>query len=241
MVLKINLPYSLWEYKISGIYKITFEDGTFYIGCSEHLRQRANSWELIMIKKQGVAGKDIGTKVIEKIRELSAAQFDIVELCHTLDLKDKEAFYLDKNKEDERMLSNADCYWKPVLQYTAVGIFIKRHMSISGAARYNKCKVSKIQRVLNKERSSFSGMKFIYEKDYKSPERGWKRFKTERKKGREIAMFDDNKVEIKRFKQIKQAAEEMKCGTENIVRVLSGAQKKAKGYFFKYVDKPEMN
>lgn len=159
MELKINLPFCMWNYRMVGVYRITFEDGSFYIGSSNHLKQRASQWELLMKKKNGVAGKGIGVQALNKVLTLQAASFDIVELCYDADLRDKEAFYLDKYQNDTQMVSDSDLgSWKSVLQYKADGLFIKKHFSISGAARYNGCRMSAIQKVLYGEKKSHKGM-----------------------------------------------------------------------------------
>lgn len=240
MKLQINLPFSMWNYRLSGVYKITFSDSTFYIGGSVHLRSRAAQWGNIAVTGKGTPGKDVGTNMLNKIRESSFASLDIVELCSKEDVKDRESFYLDKHKEDKKMLSSDDNgAWKAVLQYKEDGLFIKKHYSISAAARYNKTTVSGIQRVLAGERSTCKGMVFIYEHDYHKRRveivRG--RYKqAERKNGRDVLMIDSNGVVVKRFKKIADAAKEMGRRPASITRVLSGYQNKCNGFVFKYVE-----
>jgi len=238
MQLQINLPFSMHDYKLSGVYKITFEDGSFYIGCSCHLRSRASTWNSIMRTGKGVAGEDIGTKVIVKIRELSTASFDIIELCRPKDLKDKESFYLDKYKDDPQMLSSdSNGAWKAVLQYKNDGLFIKKHYSIMGAARYMKSNMSAIQKVLYGERKQHKGMVFIFEHDYHQRRKEIVKSRNityERKKGRNVLMVDTNGVAIKEYRKIVDAAREVGIRPENIRKVLNGHQKSTKGYIFKY-------
>lgn len=239
MELKINLPFSLWDYRLSGVYRISFEDGTFYIGCSSHLRSRASAWSSIMRTGKGKPGVDIGTRVIAKIKELSSASFDIIEMCSPQDLKDKEAFYLSEQKDNHLMLSSWETgAWVPILQYGKSGNFIKKHMSISGAARFNNAKLKNIQRVLSGERKYFNDSVFIYEHDYdnrrKSIVKSRSKRVAEKKNGRYIVMMNESGDEIKRFKKITEAAKEVGCGSANISRVLSGYQKRAKGVVFKY-------
>lgn len=238
MRLKINLPFSMWNYKLSGVYKILFEDGCFYIGCSKHLRSRATSWEGIFNTKKGVPGKDIGAAIINKIRENINATFDIVELCAVADLKDKESFYLDKYKDDNLMLSSNDNgAWKAVLQYKPDGSFIKKHYSIKSAARYVKSTLSSIQRVLNGERKTCKGMIFIYEHEYHKRRTDITKARTrvvERKGGRDVLMLNKDGEIIKRFKKITEAAKEVGVSSKNVSRALNKFQQTAGGYSFRY-------
>lgn len=241
-MLKINLPYSVWEYRISGVYKITFSDGFFYIGSSKNLRNRASEWGALFKSDKRLINSEIGSRMMNKIVENKNATFDIIELCSVNDIRDKEAFYLFENMGNSMMLSAVDVgAWRPVLQYNEKnGKFIKKHVSISAAARYVGSNISKIQNVLNGVRKSHKGMKFIYETEY-SNLRSYvlkKRNdynKVERKAGRSIIVFDSNMVEVNRFKKIIDAAKSVSCSPRNVTRVLSGHQKTAGGFIFKYI------
>ena len=240
MKLQINLPFSMWNYRLSGVYKITFEDGTFYIGCSEHLRSRANRWNNF-IESMGsgcIAGKDMGTMVLDKIREGMNATLDIIELCHQSDLKDKEAFYLDKYKDDNRMLSSElNGAWVSILQYKLDGLFIKKHFSISGAARYSNTRMSAIQKVLLGERRSHKGMVYVFEHDYHKRRKGIVRSRykaAERKNGRDVLVLNSDRIEVGRFKTIIAAAKYANTKPQSAARVLNKVQKTAAGYIFKY-------
>lgn len=244
MSLKINLPYSLHGYKLSGVYRITFDDGTFYIGGSTHLRSRASSWKSwIDGRGEGaVGGKDMGMPMLNKIKEGVTATFDIVELCHAKDVVDKEAFYLSEEKDNPLMLSSwSNGAWVPILQYKKDGLFIKKHMSISGAARYNNTKIRSIQRVLSGDRLTFKGMLFVYEHDYDKRrqqivrERIKNSYKPRvRKKGRDVIVLSKDGVEVGRFKTIVESAKSLGTHTENVARALSGRQNTAAGHIIKY-------
>jgi len=237
-MLQINLPHSMWDYKISGVYKILFSDGSFYIGCSKHLRSRAAAWDSLLSGEKDISNEPIGSKMLNKINEKLNASLCIVELCSDTNLKDREAFYLNEENDNPLMLSQADCSWTPVLQYNKEsGVFIKRHISISSAANYNKTSIGRIQDVLNGVRTAHRGMIFIYETEYKvrrdSINKGrWKGL--ERTKGKEIIMLTTDNIEVGRFKMLTHAAKMAKCCTQNIRRVLSGSQKTAGGYVFKF-------
>lgn len=236
MQLQINLPFCTWDYRIIGVYRITFEDGSFYIGSSNHLKQRANQWELIM--KKGIPRKDIGTQVMNKILALNSAVLEIVELCYEKELRDKEAFYLDKYKDDVNMVSNSDIgSWKSVLQYKIDGTFIKKHFSMSGAARYNEFRLSAVQKVLYGERKSHGGMVFIFEKDYhqRRKEIVRSRYKNpEKRNGREVLLIDDFGNVLESFKTLRAAGHRSKCSPNGIARAISGHQRTAGGFKWKY-------
>ncbi len=236
-MLQINLPHSMHEYKISGVYKIQFSDGSFYIGCSNHLRSRSSSWDSLF-KKGNPMGWPLGAAIINKINEKLDATFDIVELCASSDLKEKEALYLFENKDSPLMLSSWDNgAWKPVLQYKLDGLFIKRHMSISGAAKYIGSPLGRVQDVLNGVRTSHKGMVFIYEKDYGERRKVITRsryIRNEKKGSRDVVIYDLNGKEINRYKTIVQASKELKVSTTCISDAVNGRQKTSKGYIFKY-------
>jgi hypothetical protein len=181
--------------------------------------------------------------VFEKIKECSSGIFEVIELCSAEDVRDKEAFYLDKYKNDPLMISKYDQSWKPVLQYKEDGIFIKRHVSISSAARYSGFSLGKVQEVLNKQRKSYKGIVFVYENEYQDrrgqiiKERGYKR---EPKRGRDVLMLDIDGNTLNIFRKMTDAARFVGVRPESIARVICGAQKTAKGYMFKYgEDKPK--
>lgn len=238
-MLQINLPHSYWNYKICGVYKIQFSDGSFYIGCSTHIRARASAWDSIFKSKKGVAGDTIGTKMLNKVIENIDAVLEIIELCHPYEVKEKEAFYLNENKDNPLMVSSFDTgAWNPVLQYKADdGNFIKRHVSIGSAARDLQTTIGRIQDVLNGVRKSHKNMVFIYENDYKNRRKKiiQSRYKVrEFKKGKDVVMFDLSGNEIKRFKKIVEAAKYVNVCSKNLSRALNGIQKTAGGYIFKY-------
>lgn len=239
-MLQVNLPHSMWDYKISGVYKILFSDGTFYIGSSVHLRSRASCWESLILSGVTSDPKMLGTKIMNKVSEMLSAVFDIVELCSSKDVRDKEAFYLYENKDNPLMLS---CWnesaWKPVLQYKLDGLFIKRHVSISAAAKYMGSPIGRIQDVLNGHRKQHKDMVFLYEKDYEDRRREIVKERNtglEKKNGRDVVMCDLNGHEIKRYKKIAEASRDQKLNLSSVRHALSGKQKTAKGFIWKYAD-----
>lgn len=234
--LKVNLPHSEWKFRMAGVYKITFDDGKFYIGCSENLRSRATDWRGIMgspdrLKKN----KSIGEAMISRILSGGAASLDILELCYAEEVKDREAFYLNKNRGNALMLSVPDCTWKPVLQFKEDGHFIKRHDSIKAAARFMNCKLGRIQRVLSNDRSAFKGMVFVYEGDH--PDRR-KRINRERSRKNYIRKTKAVKLHrcdsegniLETYTTYSAAAKSVNGVSKNIARVVRGEQQTAYGF-----------
>lgn len=237
MSLKINLPFSQWEYKISCVYEIKFDDGSFYIGCSNHVRSRASAWESMFNNHDSKASFAVGKKMIDKIKNGIEATLNIVELCSDKDLKDRESFYLDKFKDDTNMLSSIHGAWKPVLKYTKEGQFVKKYYSLGGAARDNGTELKSIQRVLSGERKSHKDMIFIYEHDYdkRRSEIIKSRYtKGQRKNGRNIIMIGEGGETLKVFRKMVDAGREIGVMPGTIKRVLSGMQKTSKGFRFEY-------
>lgn len=234
-VLNVNLPFSMYSFKICGVYKIEFDGGEFYIGGSVDLRSRASAWSSCFLSEDATS---VESKFIQPVvKKSKTAIFDIIELCHPKDVRDKEAFYLQKYEKDLNLLSVSEFRWKSVLQYSKAGFFIKRHVSISAAANYNNCGISKIQRVLTGERAAYKDMVFIYESDYDNrrkeiiQSRGYKR---EPKNKRKVLLLAENGEVLQVFKTIVSAARFVNVRPESVSRALNGIQKKAGGYCFKY-------
>jgi hypothetical protein len=82
-------------------------------------------------------------------------------------------------------------------------------------------------------------MVFLYEKDYEGRRREIVKERTtglEKKNGRDVVMCDLNGNEIKRYKKIAEASRDQKLHLSSVRHALSGKQKTAKGYIWKYAD-----
>lgn len=232
--LKIVLPYCHSRFRIAGVYQITFDDGFFYIGCSEHVRRRSSDWVGIMSNPEKKRGPyAIGDGMIRRIRDGGVAVFEILELCYPEEIKDREAFYLNKNKGNALMLSVADCAWKPVLQFKEDGHFIKKHDSIKAAARFMNCRIGRIQRVLNSERASYKGMVFVYETDYSERRRDIIRQRSiapKKTKSIKVRQLDLNGELVAVHTTYRQAAAAVGGDARNIRRAITKEQLTACGY-----------
>lgn len=236
----INIPKINPSFVLSGVYKLTFDDGSFYIGCSSDLKGRSHSWNALMENHSNGHKKAVGSNVLAKIKEANGVIMDIVEICSSDDIQSREAFYLNLHKDNPLMLSVATCHYKPVLQYKKEdGHFIKKHVSISAAAKYNSCKIGKIQDVLNGERTAYKGMVYIYENQYQQRRKTINKRrssfslppKTEEMK---IQQLDIQGNIINTYSKYTEAAKNVGCHVQNIKRVLAGIQKTAAGYTWKY-------
>lgn len=243
MKLEIILPHSQWGFKMCGVYRILFEDGYFYIGGSVHLKNRASSWASAFRTQKGVPGVTMGAPMLAKIREGVAAKFEIIELCNEVDIREREAFYLDENQDNVLMLSNEKMgAWKSILQYNPEGQFVKKHFSIQSAARYVNVTLSSVQRVLAGERKTCGGAVFVYEHDYQSRRKeitARRYLRIEKKQGRDVLIIDSIGNEVGRFKTIRAAAAHLSVRVETATRGLNGQQKTVKGYFLKYGERLE--
>jgi hypothetical protein len=244
--LKINLPFSRWDYHLVGVYRIQFETGEFYIGSSVHIHSRARNWAAVFEKPfKEHSAYTIGGDLLQRIRNGGDAVLELLELCSAEDLREREAEYLFKFKDDPLMLSKPDCSWKSVIQYKSDGHFIKRHVSIKSAAAYNGFRMSKVQMVLNRERPSYKGMVFVFENDYQDRRKGIIRGRYERlnlpkkTKNLKIEQCDSDGHVLNTYNTYADAARSVNCSTRNIKRALARKQRTAAGFTWKYADQPE--
>lgn len=234
--LKINLPGTSAGYRISAVYKITFDDGKFYIGASVHLRSRAYGWKGLMASPDRLIGSGVGEAMVERITTGGAAILEILELCAPDEVVEREAFHLHENRSNLLMVSSGECGWKPVLQVrVSDGHFIKRHDSIKAAARFNSCGIGKIQRVLSGGRSSYKGMKYVYEAEYLKPKRALRKNSTGIKKGgRMIIQNDLEGVKIAEYKTLVAAGKSTGVSPTTIKMAIAGDRKTAGGFAWKF-------
>jgi len=236
MELKIFLPKISVGFKLAGVYRILFDDGSFYIGCSVDLKSRSHGWNGIIKKPFGVSAEAVGGQVIAKIRICGSATMDILEICAPDEVKDREAFYLNMYKNDSLMLSVADCQFKPVLQYNKRGTFIKRHVSIAAAAKYNNTTLNRIQEVLNGVRKSHHEMTFVYESDYEgrrkeiNKDRYMFGLPPKNKNAKVLQYTMDGDGLVATYDTYAAAARSVGCVDNNIKRAISGRQKTAAGF-----------
>jgi hypothetical protein len=240
--LKINLPFSRYEYRLVGIYQITFDTGEFYIGSSGHVRSRASNWYSLFNDPSKVKPSlQIDERLVARIKQGGSAVFELIELCALDDLRDREAEYLAKFKNNPFMLSSWRCSWKAVIQYKKDGHFIKKHVSISAAAKHMNTSIGRIQDVLNGVRVSHRDMIFVYENDYEGRRKQIIKNRhtflelPKKTKKIKIAQYLDNQL-IATYETYAAAGRAVSTDPVNIKRAICGRQKTAAGFVWKFAD-----
>lgn len=208
---------------LCGVYCLIFDGGRFYVGCSKNLRKRYNEWASDFRTRNGD-----NNKVMSEALTAPFARMEVIELCSEDDLMQRETFYLDKYSSSPLLLSYSRCAWRPVLQYTIDGEFIKRHVSIKDAARFNSIKLSKVQMVLNGLRRSHKGLVFMYEN--KEPLIKDEKQLPKKTKALRVCQLDECGNEIAVYATYEIAAKAVGCSRRNIQRVILGEQKTAAGF-----------
>lgn len=155
--LKINLPSGHYREKLCGVYKITFDNGCFYIGASGHLRQRARDWRSVLA---GWRGKQVRNNIFDKTNQCAVAEFDVVKYVPYEDLRLWEERTLNENNGNP-FLVNRFLYVKiPVIQYTKDMVFIMRHDSIMDASKFIKGRHAGVRDVVSGRKKGYRGFIF---------------------------------------------------------------------------------
>lgn len=241
MEFKIFLPKISAGFKLAGVYRILFDDGSFYIGCSADLQGRSYGWSGIMKNPFGVSAEAIGAQMIAKIRNSWSAVMDIVEICASDEVKDREAYYLNEHKDNPFMLSIAECQFKPVLQYKMDGSFVKKHVSITAAAKYNNTTLWRVQEVLNGGRKSHKEMVFIYESDYEGRRKDIIRDRhtlglPKKNKNSKVAQYDLSGNQVAEYATYAAAGRAVGCDGVSIKRAAARRQHTAAGFKWELVN-----
>lgn len=122
--------------------------------------------------------------------------------------------------------------WKPILQYSSEGVFIKEWPSVSEAQE--ACQTKHIGACATGKRNNAAG--FIWR--YKTSDRIPQTIETPKPKGnRAIAQVDENGNIIRKFSTIREASRTLGLNYSGISAVLQGLQKKTgDNYRFIYLD-----
>lgn len=141
-----------------------------------------------------------------------------------------------KSPEHRRKLSEANLgkespkKWKPILQYTLDGDFVRAWKNISEAQIfYNN---NHITDCVNGKRNNVAGFYWMFKGDKIEP----KVEVPQRAGNRRIAQIDKEGNIIREFKTIREASRVLELRYSGISNVLQGLQKKTgDGYMFKYI------
>lgn len=98
----------------AGVYKITFDNGTFYIGSTSNFRVRIG-----VFKSEIRDGYAHNKRMKKSISESDTATFEVICICPDAEsVKTKEDFYIKQNCDNPMMLnrshsafSNKGCRW----------------------------------------------------------------------------------------------------------------------------------
>jgi hypothetical protein len=76
----VCLPLVSPGFRLPGVYRISFSDGFYYIGCSIDLWGRSESWRYEIKNTKALATTRVSAAMADKIRASDFAQMDVVEL-----------------------------------------------------------------------------------------------------------------------------------------------------------------
>ena len=122
---------------------------------------------------------------------------------------------------------------KPVTMFSTTGKFLKEYKSISECAKDNGLKLSHVQRVITGERRNINGLVFRSEGVVKKGKTKAS-VTLEKTRGRLIHKINDCGETVTVFDKLTDAAKSVGSSTQNVRRVLSGVQKTAGGFVFKF-------
>ena len=231
--LKIDLPKVKWDAKLSGVYKLQFDNGMFYIGSSIKLHRRAGNWKGYLSGKTNGSLRDM-KRMRERIGECKKATFCVIEYVSD-GLRDKEYGHIKKNIDNPLMLNTFSFEKKPIIEYDLNGKEIKRWGSATEAARVKGVTLGRIKEVLCGGRNFHLGSVYKYQnqEDFYFKKR-WQRHSVE-KKIRVLRFTKDGEPAGEFFTTV-AAAKATGVNKKGVYNALVGNNKTAGGYVFKYAD-----
>jgi len=234
--LKVELPKVKWDAKLSGVYKLQFDNGMFYIGSSVKLHGRAGQWRSYLGGEAKCSLKDM-KKMRGKIEKCKEATFWVIEFVDE-GLRELEYRYIKKNVDNPLMLNTFSFEKKPIIEYNMKGKEVARYTSASQASKIKYIQLSRIKEVLTGGRKSHLGS--IYK--YQNSEDNCVRVRNRGVRSKLIA----KKIKVLRFTKDGEPAGEFFTTIEaarvtgvdkkGVYSVLVGKGKTAGGYVFKYAD-----
>lgn len=156
------------RYNPSGVYKISFNNGYFYIGSSKKLKSRFNSWETPLSK-----GKTSNRYIKSMLQGITIVNFEIIEICDNY--IERELYHIQTFLNDDYCLNMSNgtgklkrlSYLEPikiikhknpvtprkkVFQYSLDGQLIRIHDSICATRRMYKLTEKELRQHLKKRR-----------------------------------------------------------------------------------------
>jgi len=229
-----------------GIYKITNPNGKIYIGQSIDIIKRFKQYKSLDCKRQ--------PKIYNSLLKYGIEQhiFEIIEECSETKLNEREIYWkqhyntvneglnceLHDNSIGPKSESTKQKLRKPKPEGfgNKISLIKKGHSCYLNPERGNNISKTakgkpKPEGFGIKQSIRLSGMKRSDETKRKMSK---PRSKYNNREGRHILQYDLNGNFIKEWQSIKEASQELKIGSGNIVEILKGNIKKPKKYIFKY-------
>jgi hypothetical protein len=229
--------------KSCGVYKITFGNEWFYIGCSRNLRNRFFAWEhKFRVKKSKNFKIQAAMQVVDNIN------FEILNETEThAEALFKESFYISLYACDEKLLNmvgkgikyyNLRDDRKKVAAFNKQGEHIITYQSITDAEKVygNDC----VRRFFRGEKLSSKGCTFkLIDSDgrfidFKIRERRRMPNRIRPECRKPVNQYDINGNFIKRFDRVADAVKASGVTKSIIWRVLKGKRKQHKGFIYRY-------
>lgn len=240
----------------SGVYRISFDGGWFYIGSSVNLRMRFHAWKFSI--SHGVP-KNKNVKLM--IPHSTSIKFEIIKEC--INVREMEDDLIKLNWDNPLLLNrcpNSDnnigrrlpigqkkqekikkppLVFKKVAQFTMDDKFIRIFNSRNSAAKEIKIKTNKITEQIEGKRKTVKGFKFKYVDEQGVIVEPKKYIR--KKVINTMPLFfqiDEKGNKISEFTSLNDASKHTGADPRNIKRVLDNAYryKTAKGFAFKYAD-----
>lgn len=102
-IIKFMLPIDV-DFERAGIYKITFDNGCFYIGSTKNLWMRIGAFR----SQFNGAGRLHNKKLIKCVCECQSVKFEVIEYINNVsDLKPKETVYISEHIGSDLLINRA--------------------------------------------------------------------------------------------------------------------------------------
>lgn len=226
---------------VCAVYKMSFDDGSYYIGSSAHLKQRMWGWKFKL-----ESGVDKNYKVTAAFKETTKIVFEILEIVDDPALrKFREDGYIKINFGKPLCLNSAsNAYtnhgvkmnpnkkrntsgFKPIARVSESGEILEKFDCISDAER--KYETGAIHDCLRNSRRKSKGMIFreldIDGNIIPAPTPQFKeRKKPQRKKGYHISEEAKIRLEINRTKQKEEGTFKYPAHSKQVIKISNGQE-----------------
>lgn len=159
--LRVDLPIGRYKDRISGVYRLTFDNGMFYLGSSCHLRDRASSWRYALAGRT-FSQKSIWPSVINKVSDCKEAVFEIVALVERKELMKEEEKAMAAERDNPLMINSILHPKNEIIVKTLQGQELYRFGSMKETANKMGLFQRRVQDVCNGRRYSCRGFIFEY-------------------------------------------------------------------------------